>query len=250
MNKDILYFVKFGERKHLESLSNGDLFFSHAGAFIKQEREQQKKGQGDAYEGRMNFIACNGKMYDFYTNELIASMTNASINLGFEYVENMPIFCLTAGYLADCEYVNNRRYFLKFRQEKKKIIEKHFEKADTALIINKPEHFIQDVKKSFKAQCHADTVKYFNMTQITIDRLTYLETGSIEKKELENFDMTVDKAFRHLYCKDTFFKEQSEFRFAIPKLQIFEPQTFNIKMRNYVKLYDINTFFDGIEIML
>jgi len=250
MSNNILLFAKFGERQYMERLADGEVYFSLADKFIKQEQEQQQKGQGDAFEGRMNIMAFDVKMYDPDTNELLYEIPNVNLNLGFEYVANMPIFCLTAGYSSDCDFVADNRCVIKFSKDKEKIIREHFSKADTALIIKKPDLFIQDVQEAFTVLCYADTVKYFDMSVLTTDRMNYLQTGSLEKIKVSSFSMTVDNIYRHLYCKDNFFKDQAEFRFVVPKLHIDKPQTFNIKMRSDIQLFDLDEFFNGVEILL
>lgn len=56
---DIKFFLKFGERKHLEGLQKGELYFSNAKTFRYYEEKLLIKGQGDQLEGGSMFIANN-----------------------------------------------------------------------------------------------------------------------------------------------------------------------------------------------
>lgn len=248
MNNDILFFVKFGEQHHMKQLANGEVYFSNAGNFIKQENEQLQKGQRDAFEGRMNILVSNAKIFHPDTNEFICELPNVKLNLGFEFVENMPLFCITAVYKEDCISINDKEFIIKFSEEKENIIRTHFKKATTALVIKQPDSFIENVNQAFNTYCHAETVKYFDTSIMTKDRLIYLSTGRLDNIELSNFGMTTDNIFRQLYCKDIFFILQSEFRFVVPKLQIQKPQIFKIKMEPECKLFTLNEFFNAIKI--
>ena len=76
-----MFLIKFGKKEYLEQLINGKIYFSNARRFIAMEEEQQKKGQGDAYEGRILLPAFNVEIHDHDTNELITTLTNANLNL-------------------------------------------------------------------------------------------------------------------------------------------------------------------------
>ena len=56
---DIKFFLKFGEREHLEGLQKGELYFSNAKTFRYYEEKLLIKGQGDQLEGGSMFIANN-----------------------------------------------------------------------------------------------------------------------------------------------------------------------------------------------
>jgi hypothetical protein len=247
MNEDILFFVKFGERSHMESLSRGEMYFSLADEFIKQEEMQQKKGQGDSYEGRMNMLFNQVVLRNPETKEVLCVLSNSNMNFGFETVANMPLFCLTAGYAKDCKFINDNKYHILFSEMKTQVICEHFEKADTALIIKQPNVFIEDVKKVFNKKCKADTIKYYNMSILTTDRLKYLmDITKIQSgKEIS---INIKDAYKHLFCKDFYFEEQQEFRFIANELHIKQPTIYKIDMNSKTELIDLKDFFNGVNV--
>jgi hypothetical protein len=252
--KEALFFVKFGQKEHLQQLVDGKIYFSNAKAFMKLEEEQQKKGQGDAFEGRFFFPFLRAEFRHKVTKEIIQIVDNSKINLGFEGIETMPLFCITAGNLNDCEYIiSEKNYKIKFNPKKEAVIRTHFREANSVLIIKTPDIFISDVKNIFNNNCYADFVRYFNMSVLTDDRLAFLMgVPELSKLNTENmsFFMTSDNVYKHLYCKDIYFNEQQEFRFIPSSIMINEPRIFDLQMNSSTELCDLDSFFAGVEIKI
>lgn len=55
----VKYLLKFGEKQHLDSFANGNLYFSNAETFQNIENKQQNKGQGDILEAGSRIFARN-----------------------------------------------------------------------------------------------------------------------------------------------------------------------------------------------
>jgi len=246
---NILFLVKFGERDHLQQLADGKIYFSNAMSFIKLEEEQQKKGQGDLYEGRMFLPVFNMQIRDPETDELIMTISDVNLNMGFEGLETMPLFCITAGTIDDCnEWISNKDYNIKFTDEKARTIKEHFGTADSALVITEPLMFIQNVKAAFSHECISDMVRYYNMSFLTTDRLSYLLGCDEKLLSGSSFAMKTDNIYKHLFCKDNYFTLQSEYRFVVPKLIMDTPTLFDFEMKASSILLDIDDFFSGLKI--
>ena len=245
---EILFFVKFGKKKHLEQLINGKGYFSNSGCFNKIEREQMKKGQGDILDGRMLIHAIDAEIKNNIT-DVIKKIENIIFNIGFEGIDKMLAFCLTAGFIEDCEYHNlPNKYKIKFSRRKEKKIREHFKDADSALLIETPKKFIKCVTQAFKEKCYAGLVHYYDMFKLTIDRLEFLTGEPFDPNNRRVFTIKIDDIYKHLYCKDYFFDEQQEFRFVIPEITITEPKIFEIGKDFKSKLVNINEFFNGIKV--
>ena len=81
---EIKFFLKFGERKHLEGLQKGNLFFSNAQTFHYYEEKFFIKGQGDRLEGGSMIAASNVTMIDNATQEpVFTGIKGSSANLRF-----------------------------------------------------------------------------------------------------------------------------------------------------------------------
>lgn len=248
-NDEILFLVKFGERDHLQQLADGIIYFSNAMSFIKLEEEQQKKGQGDSYEGRMFLPVVNMQIRNPEKDELIMTIPNVNLNMGFEGLETMPLFCITAGATDDCnEWISNKDYSIKLSDEKELTIREHFGAADSALVIIEPLMFIHNVKAAFSHECISDMVRYYNMSVLTTDRLSYLLGCGEKLLSGTSFAMTTDNIYKHLFCKDNYFKLQSEYRFVVPKLIMEKPILIDLKIKVPSILVDIDEFFSGLRV--
>lgn len=248
-NNDLLFLVKFGEREHLQQLAAGKIYFSNAMSFIKLEEDQQKKGQGDMYEGRMFLPVVSMQLRDFETDQLIMTIPSANLNMGFEGLETMPLFCITAGTINDCnKFVSNNDYNIEFSEEKIRTIREHFGAANAALVITEPLTFIQNVKDAFSHECISDLVGYYNMSVLTTDRLSYLLGCGDKLLSDSTFVMTTDNIYKHLFCKDNYFNLQSEYRFVVPELVMEKPTLFDFDMKASYILVDIDDFFKGLRI--
>lgn len=247
-SQEILFFVKFGRREHLVELENGKVYFSNSGHFNDIEKEQLKKGQGDTLDGRMLINATDVVIGDPQSDKVINRIDELIMNMGFDGVNKMPVFCITAVFITDCEYYSANRYKIKFDKEKERIIREHFGDADSALVIDRPKDFIKCVTQAFKEECYSELVRYYDMSILTMDRLEYLTGASDGFNNKKVFTMTTDNVYRHLYCKDNFFIQQQEFRFVVPKIVITNPKTFVVEKGFSTRLVSIVDFFNGIEI--
>lgn len=246
---EVLFFVKFGKKEHLKELSNGKAYFSNADTFIIQEQEQLKRGQADMLEGRLLINSSDALIKDNQTDEVNNITIPISYIIDFEGVRKMPIFCLTAGFITDCEYYySNNDYMIKFSRDKAETIKEHFEDADSALLIETPKNFISSIINSFEEKCHADLIKYYNMRRPDMNILEYLQGEQINLDKKQILPITSDNIYRNLYCKDNYFIKQSEFRFIIPKLSITNPKIFDINKDFRSSLMSIDEFFDGVRV--
>ncbi|SKC58121.1 hypothetical protein [Maledivibacter halophilus] len=248
-SQEILFLVKFGRREHLVELENGKVYFSNSGRFNDIEKEQLKKGQGDTLDGRMLINATDVVIRDHESDKVINRIDEAIMNMGFDGVNKMPVFCLTSGFITDCEYYYSaNRYKIKFDKEKERIIREHFGDADSALVIETPKDFIRCVTQAFEEKCYSELVRYYDMSILTMDRLEYLTGASDRFNNKRVFTMTTDNVYRHLYCKDDFFIQQQEFRFVVPEITITNPKTFDIEKGFKSRLVSVDDFFNGIEV--
>lgn len=250
MKKDeVLFFVKFGKREHLKALANGKAYFSNADTFITQEKEQLKRGQGDMLEGRILINTSNALIKDNEMDEVFNITSPAAYIIDFDRVKEMPVFCLTAGFIEDCQYYySDDEYMIRFTKDKAETIKEHFEDADSALLIETPQDFISSITNSFEEKCHANLIKYYDMSILTTDRLEYLQGEPISFDKKQTLSISSDNIYRYLYCKDYYFIKQSEFRFIVPMLSIINPKSFDINRDFRSRLMDIDEFFDGVRV--
>ena len=59
------FFIKYGEKEHLQQIVDGKLRFTPSQTYIKIEEKQHNKGQGDLLEGRMK-IKIEGARMELY----------------------------------------------------------------------------------------------------------------------------------------------------------------------------------------
>lgn len=83
------FFIKYGEKKHLQQIVDGKLRFTPSQTYIKIEEKQHNKGQGDLLEG----IKIEGaRMYHPETNEYLGTFPKSTVVISIQDVSNMPIF--------------------------------------------------------------------------------------------------------------------------------------------------------------
>ena len=59
--------------------------------------------------------------------------------------------------------------------------------------------------------------------------------------------MRVSDAWRHLLCKDLFFKDEQEFRFILPQEKINGGSLYEIDAPSDVQIIDFDEFFGQME---
>ena len=165
----IICFLKFGEKKYLQGLTRGELYFSNALSFRKIEEELQIKGQGDKLEGSSMIYSQNITLVDNDTNEIFIEGVKGNIICHFEPANLLPVYCLFACYEKDCTLNDDGSITFHISDEIQKNIKEHFPKADSVAIIHNTDKFIADVKSSISTDCVSDTVKYFNMYGFEVD---------------------------------------------------------------------------------
>jgi len=248
--KRIKYLLKFGERKYLERLVDGKMYFSSAINFRKIEEELFIKGQGDKLEGGSVLYGQRATMTDLSTNETINIPDKFSIPIYYEPADKLPVFCLLACFEDDC--INGEGYELDIAlsDDIKEDIKNHFPKADSVAIIRNPQEFIQDIHSTIGYECKSDLVNYFHLYGYQTDNgntndleyFKYLAQDTPEVR-LEKGKRTVFDAkfvFRSLLCKDVYFSKEQEYRFILTTVNIDEPREFDVKIRSDIELVDIS----------
>ena len=99
VNKDIKVLLKFGERKYIQDLINGDFYFSNAKKFRDIEVGQKNKGQGDILEGGSYVYAVDGQIYNNNDTALLKTIENQDILIHYAPANNIPVYCMFA-----CDY--------------------------------------------------------------------------------------------------------------------------------------------------
>ena len=90
----IIAFLKFGERRYLERMQQGNLYFSNAQTLRAFEMQHAIKGQGDRLEGGTELIANQIKLAKGDASVLLPPMKNGAIPLYFEPADLLPVFCV------------------------------------------------------------------------------------------------------------------------------------------------------------
>ena len=147
INSEILFFAKYGEYEHINSLLAGSIYFSNACEFRKTEEEQLLKGQGDKIDGILSLVASQAQVtsQDTFCNTM--NFDNQLFNIDFGDNASKPAFCITAGTKENCSYSqDSKNYRIQIAEEQRKLISEHFPKADTVLLIKNPVAFVENVK--------------------------------------------------------------------------------------------------------
>lgn len=246
MENDILFFVKFGKREHLQQTIDGSLRFSPSQYYIELEEKQHKKGQGDLLEGKMKIKFTEAQLYHPDTNKLLGELKDSVFVMAIQDVKNIPVFCLTAGNKSHCiDFVNENKYTIKFNDVQRDTIEKDFPEADSALILAQPNNFINDITQKYKSV--SDIIRYYNFDFPTMNMLCTI-LGVDEIKPNTRYSLTYDNKYRHLLCKDITFKNQNEYRFLILDEYIEQPRNYKFELTSKYLLVSLHDFFNGVEV--
>lgn len=89
------FFIRYGEKEHLQQIVDGKLRFTPSQTYIKIEEKQHNKGQGDLLEGKMKIKIEGARMYHLETNEYLGIFPKSTVVISIQDVSNMPIFCLS-----------------------------------------------------------------------------------------------------------------------------------------------------------
>jgi len=250
---EIKFFLKFGERQYLESLQQGNLFFSNAQTFRYYEEQLFIKGQGDRLEGGSMIAANNMSMIDNDTNEPVFTGIKGNMFVHYEPANLLPVFCIFSCFEKDCVKNDDGTLSIKLSDEIKQNIITHFPKADTVAIIKEPELFIEDVHSTIGSECKSGLVNYFhlmgfNSEQGTANDLSYFKylTQDVPPKKEDGktiYSFNAKYVYRSLLCKDVFFDKEQEYRFILPEINIIKPQEFPVKLQSKIELQNLATFF-------
>lgn len=251
----IKYFLKFGKSDHLKSLIDGNLYCSNAITFWGIEDEIKIKGQGDILEAGARMFAQKMTVFNPETNEALGEFGQANGLVRIEPAERMPVFCLFAVYEDDCIEKPNGEILISLSEEKKKTIRGHFPKADAVVVIPNPRVFIDDVRKSIGTEIKSESVHYFNIdkgfktndgqTAMDMEYMRYLmqDVPPVKEKGKITYTFYADYAYRVLFCKDVFFRNEQEYRIVLPNDVIDDGRSYPIKLSTEYKMYSLNDFF-------
>lgn len=252
---EIICFLKFGEKEHMQGLARGEMFFSNALKYRQIEEELFIKGQGDKLEGGSLFHAQDIMMLDEQLSGIVSLGIGGDIFVRYENVALLPTYCLFACYEKDCTLNSGGEIEFHFSEEIKNNIREHFPKANAAAIIDKPIQFISDVKSSLTTECVSDVINYFNLYGIdskqgkTIDfeYIKYLTQDNPPQKVGNRTSYTFSEkyVYRALLCKDIFFKNEQEYRIILPKEKIQEGKIYKVNIENDISVVDLEDLFNG-----
>lgn len=250
---EIKFFLKFGERKHLQRLQEGNLFFSNAQTFRYYEEKLSIKGQGDRLEGSSLLAANNMTMIGNDTHKPVFTDVKGDIFIHYESANLLPVFCLFACFEKDCSLKRDGTFSIKLSDDIKENVIAHFPKADTVAIIKTPQQFIKDVYSTVGTECKSDVVNYFHLLGFNgkhgkTNNLAYFKYLAQDVPPRKENGKTVysfnDKyVYRSLLCKDIFFKKEQEYRFILTQRSITKAQEFHVKINECVELQDLDYFF-------
>jgi len=110
MQDGVKFLIKFGERRHLERLASGFLYFSHAQKFREFEERLKIRGQGDRYEGASRLFAQRSLFQDHTSLETKQLPDGSTFQITYEPADNIPVFCLFSCYEKDCRSIDSKPY--------------------------------------------------------------------------------------------------------------------------------------------
>lgn len=195
------FFIKYGEKEHLQQIVDGKLRFTPSQTYIKIEEKQHNKGQGDLLEGRMKIKIEGARMYHPETNEYLGTLPKSTVVISIQDVSNMPIFCLS--YYGEESIVD----------------------VEGLTTIDIDAEHIDGVKKDFVS----GEIKYYDYDMNPIQMYMFLAMGTEEIQTDKYLSMTYDNRYRHLLCKDVAFENQREYRFIGLDDLISNPVFYNFK---------------------
>lgn len=260
MTDDILFFVKFGEKKYMERLATlGKAYFNLATPIREIERENGR-GQGDAYEALLQ-LTCNSV---YFENENGAGHLNVSrLNIKIGVSDMMPFFCLTAVRATDCIAEGG---MVRLKPEVEEKIRHDFQKADTAVVFYEPSKFMRSMEGISGGVVHRD-VQYFDFANRVnslefidyLGRDANLSSGIIMQSNIflpdkpEELDrivyITTCNQHNILFCKDLYFRDEREYRFVLTDLRRENAEEYAVDFSDQrVAIFSLNDFFAGIKI--
>lgn len=159
MNKRI--FIKFGKAEHLKSIAEGNLRFSPAKTYIDIEKKEANDTQGDRLEGKTLTHLKNATFTSYETGKSRSISGNILMEMNYEGVEELPIFCISFVDVELIEDSNGRNtiavpedYVVKMRED--------FSETTHALIIIDYDDFISSVTGIKGHTIIGDVIHYFD----------------------------------------------------------------------------------------
>lgn len=245
-DRDILFLIKFGKRKHLQEIVDGKVRFTPSQKYVEQEQQLHDKGQGDLLEGKMKIHCEFLQMESYETGKIVTVNHPTDILVSIQDVNNMPIVCFTCGTQENCsKYISNTNYVIDFADEMKDTINNDFHNPDSALIIFEPQKYIEDMKKQLNTV--ASSIRYYDYSKMWIQQYMFLCTGD-ENAPVGNGTMTYENRYRHLLCKDISFKNQKEYRFVKLDELINKPTKYDFSFNYDYEIVSCNDLFSGFVV--
>lgn len=211
-----LFFLKFGKKEHLESLQKGNLFMKNFDYFIKLEKENRKKGRGDASEASLVISEVTWTIKDPETDETLFTVEARKTNLRKNEFLLKPIFCLTALGMGSLEVQEEEDDLVKtkivFTDEQKKEMVNEF--GNDVLVIP-ADKFMQALRQSFENE---------GLEYVT-GKVNYLDYSVNHAERLRAFE---DNDPRLLFYKDKSISYQQEFRVVILNRDVEDHFSINI----------------------
>ena len=240
---NLRFLIKFGEREYMERFAAGYMYFSHASKFRDYENKLKIKGQGDRLEGASRLYAQKVTIQSHENPEMTWTTNMADIITSYEPANNIPVFCLFSCFEKDCAKTSDGKYRITLNDEIKNDIREHFGKADTAVIVENPLVFINDVHTAFNNTCKTELVNYFHVEgfpigdgsrSLDLEYFKYLaqDTPPMKIDKGTQYSFGADFVYRALFCKDVFFAKEQEYRVLLPEQQIIVPQEFAVDYKN------------------
>ena len=251
---DIRFLLKFGQKEHMENLVAGNLYCSNAQTFWGIEDTMKIRGQGDVLEASTVVYAQSMTMCDPSTHEVLTQINNQTRCIArVAPAKEMPVFCLFAVFDEDCELGEDGKIRIKLSQETKNTIRTHFPNADSVVIIDNPNNFVEDVKASIGHEIKSDLVHYFNIdeglptengpTAMDMSYMKYVmqDVPPVVENGRVRYSFHADFAYRVLFCKDVFFKDEQEFRLVMPKEHISAGTNYPVNLTDTYRIEDLES---------
>lgn len=251
----IKYFLKIGKKTYLEEFANGILYCSDAETFWGIEDKLKIKGQGDILEAGSRIFAQNVMMQAHDSGDITTINMKSNVLVHIEPAKHIPVFCLFSVYEEDCELDETGQYFIALSPEKQKTIKEHFPKADSIAIIKNPEQFLENVINSIGCAVKHEEVHYFHIdkgleiegseqTAMDTQYMLYLmqDVPPIIENGAKRYVFLADYAFRALFCKDVFFKDEQEYRIVLPDKRISGSERFPVEISEKIEIVPLEKY--------
>lgn len=212
MKKTIL--IKYGKLEYLQKIVEGSIRFMPSNYYVKMEKIEHKKGQGDCFDGKMIMKANSINLESIDKKESFGCFDRVNIIASFEDVGEMPIFCLA--YYEDLDIITcDNKAFFELPKAELDCAKTDFENETHALILFEPEKFINSIIGIEGKKIVGEKVRYFDYNIPSIQMISFLTTGNDNIIKDKKYSMNYDDRYRQLLCKSDYFKHQKEFRFII-----------------------------------